>query len=195
MPPCSSPRCTARANWTNSFLAALALGCIPGLRPGLCQTPAVTQPTASGENRVAGTIVSKSDGHPLDHAVVALIEVKNRKNVQTMITRQDGKFSFAGLGGGKYSLVGERKGYINATYDAHEQYSTAIVTGAGLDTEHLVLRLAPAGIIAGRILDESGDPVRNATVTRYLDDHSSGFGQVRQFRGAQERAWRVQWSC
>ena len=61
----------------------------------------------------------------------------------------------------------------------------AIVTGAGLDTEHLALRLAPAGIIAGRVLDESGEPVRNATVTIYFDDHSSGFGQVRQFHGAQ----------
>jgi protocatechuate 3,4-dioxygenase beta subunit len=163
----------------------MALCFIEGLRPGWCQTTAVSQATASGEYRVAGTIVSKSDGHPLDHAVAVLADVKNRKNVQTTITKEDGKFSFEGLPGGKYSLVGERKGYINAAYDAHQQYSTAIVTGAGLDTEHLALKLAPTGIIAGRILDESGDPVRNATVTSYLDDHSSGFGQVRQFRGAQ----------
>ena len=185
MPRCSSPRCTPWTNRANSFLVVVALCFIPGLRLGLCQTTAVAQLTASSEYRVAGTIVSKSDGHPLEHAVVVLVEVKNRKNVQTMLTKEDGKFSFEGLAGGKYSLIGERKGYINAAYDAHDQYSTAIVTGAGLDTEHLVLRLAPAGIIAGRILDESGEPVRNATVTSYLDDHSSGFGQVRQFRGTQ----------
>jgi protocatechuate 3,4-dioxygenase beta subunit len=185
MPRWTSPRCESWTNWTNSFLAVMALCFIPGLRLGLCQSTAVSQATASGEYRVAGTVVSKSDGHPLDHALIVLVDVKNRANAQTTITKEDGRFSFEGLAGGKYSLGGERKGYINAAYDAHEQYSTAIVTGAGLDTEHLALRLAPAGIIAGRVLDESGEPVRNATVTIYFDDHSSGVGQVRQFRGAQ----------
>jgi protocatechuate 3,4-dioxygenase beta subunit len=151
----------------------------------LCQAIAASQGNAAGEYRIAGTVVSKSDGHPLERAGVFLIEVKNRKNVKSLITKEDGRFSFEGMAAVKYSLVGERKGYINAAYDAHQQYSTAIVTGAGLDTEHLTLRLAPTGIIAGRVLDESGEPVRNATVTSYLDDHSSGFGQVRQFRGTQ----------
>ena len=179
------PRCSPWTNWANSFLAITTLFFIPGPRLASCQTPAISQPINSGEYRVAGTIISKSDGHPLDHAVVALIEVTNRKNVQTLITREDGTFSFGGLAAGKYSLLGERKGYINAGYDAHEQYSTAIVTGADLDTEHLALRLAPTGIIAGGVLDESGEPVRNATVTSYLDDHSPGFGMVRQFRSTQ----------
>jgi Carboxypeptidase regulatory-like domain len=179
------PRCSSWTNWANSFLAITAMCFIPGLRLASCQTLAISQPINSGEYRVAGTIISKSDGHPLNRAVVVLIEVANRKNVQTMITKEDGKFSFAGLAAGKYSLLGERKGYINAGYDAHELYATAIVTGAGLDTEHLALRLAPTGIIAGRVLDKSGEPVRNAAVTSYLDDHSPGFGLVRQFRGTQ----------
>ena len=171
------PRCSSL---TNSFLVLTAVCFIREPRLA-CQTTAVSQP-ASVESRVAGTIVSKSDGHPLDRAVVALMEVKNRKNIKTMITKEDGKFSFDGLAGGKYSLIGERTGYVNGAYDAHGQYATAIVTGSGLETENLVLRLAPAGIIAGKILDESGDPVRNAGVTLYFEDHSSGIGQVRQFR-------------
>jgi len=169
----------------NSFLVLMVLCFIPEPRSAARQIPAVLQPAASGGWRVAGTIVSKPDGHPLDRAVVSLIDVKNSKNIKTMITAEDGKFSFEALGGGKYSLVGARKGYVNAAYDAHGQYSTAIVTGSGLDTEHLVLRLVPAGIIVGKILDESGEPVRNATVTLYFEDHSSGIGQVRQFRSEQ----------
>ena len=102
-----------------------------------------------------------------------------------MITSADGKFLFQGLPAGKYSLEGRRQGYIDAAYDSHEQYSTAIVTGADLDTEHLVLRLAPIGLISGRILDESGDPVRHAAVAVYYEDHGSGIGQVRQIRSAQ----------
>jgi hypothetical protein len=149
-----------------------------------CQTPAAAQ-QAPGDYRIAGTIVSKSDGHPLDQAVVAVVDVKNRKNLQNMMTAEDGKFFFQGLAAGKYSLTGQRKGYIEGAYDSHEQFSTAIVTGAGLDTEHLVLRLAPAGAIAGQVLDESGTPVRHATVTVYFENHSSGIGQVQQFRTEQ----------
>ena len=73
---------------------------------------------------------------------------------------------------GKYDLHGAKRGFISASYDQHEQFSTALVTGAGLETESVVLRLAPAAIIAGKVLDEAGDPVRRATVTLYYDDHS-----------------------
>jgi uncharacterized surface anchored protein len=149
-----------------------------------CQTPAIAQ-QAAGEYRIAGTVVSKSDGHPLDRAVVALADVKNRKNFQTMITAEDGKFLFQGMAAGKYALTGQRKGYIGAGYDSHEQFSTAIVTGAGFDTEHLALRLTSAGAIAGQVLDESGTPVRHATVTVYFENHSSGIEQVQLVSGAQ----------
>lgn len=150
-----------------------------------CQTNAVSQPLVTEGYRIAGTVVSKSDGHPLDHAAVAIVDVKNRKNLQMMITSADGRFLFQGLTAGKYSLEGRRQGYIEAAYDSHEQYSTAIVTGADLDTENLVLRLAPDGLIAGRVLDESGEPVRHAAVAVYYEDHSSGIGQVRQIRSAE----------
>jgi protocatechuate 3,4-dioxygenase beta subunit len=150
-----------------------------------CQTPPDSQQAAAGAYRVAGTVVSKSDTHPLEHAVVTLVDVKNRKSVQTIITSQDGTFQFQGLAAGKYSLTGQGKGYIVASYDSHDQYSTAIVTGAGLDTEHLTLRLTQAGLIEGRVLDESNTPVRNAAVTLYFENHSSGIGQIQRSIGAE----------
>ena len=176
----------ARCSCLTNLLLAIAALCffqIPAFVS--CQTTAVSQSAVAGEYQIAGTIVSKSDGHPLDHAVVAVIDVKNRKNLQIMITSADGKFLFPKLPAGKYSLEGRRKGYIDAAYDSHEQYSTAIVTGADFDSEHLVLRLPPAGLIAGKVLDESGEPIRHATVAVYYEDHSSGIGQVRQIRSAQ----------
>jgi hypothetical protein len=85
----------------------------------------------------------------------------------------------------KFSLEGAKHGFISASYDQHDQLSTAIVTGAGLDSENLVLRLAPNALITGHILDEVGEPVRHATVTLYYDDHSGGVDRIRQSRGAQ----------
>ena len=52
----------------------------------------------------------------------------------------------------------------------------AIVTGAGLDTEHLVLRLDPSAMLSGKILDELGEPVRQDTVSLYREDRQVGVG-------------------
>lgn len=135
--------------------------------------------------RLAGTVASKIDGHPLSRARVTVRDAKNPDKFQSMITSEDGKFEFNDLATGKYSLRGAKRGFISASYDQHDPYSTAIVTGAGLDTENLVLKLAPDAVITGRVLDEAGEPVRHATVTLYLDDHRQGVDQIHPVRSAQ----------
>jgi hypothetical protein len=143
------------------------------------------QTTAGGESRIAGTVVSKTDGHPLPHARVTVMDAKDPQKFLSMVTPDDGKFEFTGLPAGKYALEGAKRGFISAGYEQHDQFSTAIVTGAGLDTETLKLRLAPDAVISGRVLDEVGEPVRQASVTLYYDDHSRGIDQIHQSRGAQ----------
>jgi len=67
------------------------------------------------------------------------------------------------------------------------EYSTAIVTGAGLDTEtHWWLRLAPDAVIAEKKFWMSPTS-RFATpmLTLYYVDHSTGVDQIHQFRSAQ----------
>jgi len=129
--------------------------------------------------------VSKADARPLARVRVTLRETKDQQKFETMVTSEDGKFEFLGVPAGKYSLEGGKRGFISARYDQHDQFSTAIVTGAGLDTETLMLRLAPDAVIAGKVLDEFGEQVRHATVTVYYDDHSTGVDQIHQFRSAQ----------
>ena len=139
----------------------------------------------AGNYRIAGTVVSKIDGHPLDHARVLLVDSKSNKEPLSAVTSEDGKFSFENVSAGKYALEGRKRGFINAAYDQHEQFSTAIVTGAGLDTENLVLRLSPAALISGRVLDEAGEPVRQAQVTLYRNNHFQGVDQIQIVRSAQ----------
>lgn len=135
--------------------------------------------------RIAGTVVSKTDGHSLARVRVVVRDTKDPQRFQSVVTAEDGKFDFTGVPAGKYSLNGAKRGFITSAYDQHEQFSTAIVTGAGLETESLVLRLPPSAMISGKVLDESGEPVRRASVTLYYDDHSSGVDQIHQARGAQ----------
>ena len=149
------------------------------------QTANIPPAIIPGGYRIAGSVVSKADGRPLGRARVTVRDAKEPQKFQSMVTAEDGKYEFNGVPAGKYSLTGAKRGFIAASYDQHDQYSTAIVTGAGLETETLLLRLAPNAVIAGKGLDEANDPVRHAQVTLYYNDHSSGVDQIRQFRSAQ----------
>ena len=149
------------------------------------QTPAAPPATSVGNYRIAGTVVSKLDGHPLARARITVRDTKDPQKFESLVTSEDGRFEFTGVPAGKYDLHGAKRGFIQASYDQHEQFSTAIVTGAGLETEALMLRLASAAIISGKILDEAGEPVRHVNVTLYYDDHGSGVHQIRQGNSAQ----------
>src|SRR5450432_1591451 len=149
------------------FIAQFALGCLLSVvcAPLGAQTAAQVPTGSMRHFRIAGTIVSASDGAPLSRARASLQDVKNPQNQIFMITGDSGHFEFSNLHAGKYSLVGSKRGYITAAYDQHERFSTAIVTGAGVETENLVLLLVPAAVITGHVFDEAGEPVRTANVT------------------------------
>jgi protocatechuate 3,4-dioxygenase beta subunit len=147
---------------------------------------AQTTPPSSDANRVAGVVLNSQTNHPVPGARVTLANAANPQQAMSMVTSDDGRFEFTGVPAGKYPLQGAAKGFITATYDQHQQFSTAIVTGvSGVDTEHLALRLTPAALISGRVLDEAGEPVRNASITLYREDHDSGVGRITHFRGVQ----------
>lgn len=135
----------------------------------------------SAQYRVAGTVVNAKGGALLPQARVFLTDVKNPKNAQTQLTTDDGHFAFQ-VPAGKYVLRGAKRGYISADYNQHEQFSTAIVTGAGVDTENLILQLAPTALLFGKVLDENGDPVRHATITLWREDHSTGLSRIARYR-------------
>lgn len=147
--------------------------------------PASAAQSSGGETaaqfRIAGRVVSTVGGGALARTRVTIRDAKNLKDVQSVLTGDDGRFEFR-VKRGKYALQGAKRGFITANYDEHEQFSTAIVTGAGLDTESIILKLAPSAVLSGRILDESGEPVRRANVVLWREDHSTGVSRIVWFR-------------
>ncbi len=131
--------------------------------------------------RIAGTVTNKLGGAVLARVRVTIRDVKDQENVQSQVTGDEGRFEFR-VKAGKYALHGAKRGFISSDYDQHEQFSSAIVTGAGLDTESIVLKLAPSAVLSGKILDESGEPVRLARVTLWREDHATGVSRIARFR-------------
>src|SRR5260370_10708072 len=147
-----------------SFWLMMAL-CLFGARA--LAVPQIASPQATipgGGYRIAGTVVSKADAHPLGRARILVRDALDQLKFQSMVTSDDGKFEFSELPAGKYSLEGAKRGFISAGYDQHDQFSTAIVTGAGLDTESLILRLPPGAAVPSQILVAVGEPLRRAGV-------------------------------
>jgi hypothetical protein len=156
------------------FLTMLLL-----LGAGAAQNSAGGMP--AGNYVIAGTVVNAVGGHPLARALVTITDTRNRGITETFVVSEDGRFEFH-VRAGKFSLEAARRGFIAAAYDQHEQFSTAIVTGGGVDTEHLVLRIAPDAVLAGKVTDEAGEPVRQTQVVLYRETHGFGVSRIRPFR-------------
>lgn len=127
---------------------------------------------------IAGTVISASTGTPLARTRVTLTDTNNSRIAASLLTGEDGRFAFRQLSAGKYSLQGSRRGYLTSGYLQHEQFWSAIVTGEEFETQDLVLRLIPAAVLSGRVLDETGEAVRGAQVKLYMEEHTSGMVRV-----------------
>jgi hypothetical protein len=160
---------------------------IPMLAIGLAQSSAIfsaqlasndRSPSPDAKFTIAGMVVNSVTGVSLVNARVSITDVRNSEQTLRLITTENGHFEFSGLKAGKFSLQGAKRGFLSAAYEQHEQFSTAIVTGAEYNTQTLVLRLTPLAFLSGRIIDEFGDPVRTAQVSLYLKSTRAGMSRV-----------------
>ncbi|HEY1272861.1 MAG TPA: carboxypeptidase-like regulatory domain-containing protein [Terriglobales bacterium] len=163
------------ASFKNAPLRTLAWLLLTMTMPaaGTAQAPA-----SIGDFHIGGIVVNSITGEPLADARVSIVEVRNPRNMQSLITSEGGRFDFSHVPPGKFSLQAARRGFITGTYDQHEQFSSAIVTGAGIETGDLVLRIAPAAVLTGKVTEENGEPVRQAAVTLFRQDQNLGVSRI-----------------
>lgn len=134
--------------------------------PLASSVPSAPAPSQQGF-RIAGVVVNALTGQPIASASVAIAPVNQgaeRDISKSIVTGTDGRFSFASLSRGKYSLVGRARGFTFQAFDQHDQYSSAIAVGPELDSEHLMFHLQPDASLEGDVTDENNDPVQYAMV-------------------------------
>ena len=139
-----------------------------------------SRPTAQSANHytISGVVVNSITGHPLDQAHVAILVAADGRQAGEVTTGEDGHFAFTDLPAAKYALTGSRRGYIASSYNEHWEFSTAIVTGEGLVSDGLTLRLPPQATLYGTVTDDAGEPVFQATVSIYRENSRSGLGNI-----------------
>ncbi len=121
--------------------------------------------SARGSYRIAGKAVNAITGAPLSGARLELAPTSGAQWVKAALSGKDGSFAFDKLGSGKFQLYAERSGFARQGFDEHPGgFLSAIVTGDGIDSEHLVFRMQPGASISGVIKDDYDEAVRNAQV-------------------------------
>lgn len=123
---------------------------------------------------ISGTIVIGTSNKPVRNALVTITEVTARSLKFSCFTGEDGRFTFKNLPAAKFSLSAEKRNAAPELFHETEGYSTAIVTGPGLNSENILFPLRPTGSISGILRDEEGDPVRDAQVMLFRRGVFSG---------------------
>src|SRR5690349_12786321 len=99
-----------RVRWAP--LLALAAVMLPPCY-GQDAPPTEKRPAATkGQYRIAGTILSAQDGHPLGHATVRILSTGRAAALQTTIADDSGQFAFVGVPAGTFGLQGSAPGFV-----------------------------------------------------------------------------------
>ncbi|MEO6910239.1 MAG: carboxypeptidase-like regulatory domain-containing protein, partial [Edaphobacter sp.] len=64
-----------------------------------------------------------------------------------------------------WRVTASARGYVTQAYDEHESFSSGVVLTKDSPEMHLRFRISPEAVITGTVLDEAGEPVRNARLS------------------------------
>lgn len=135
--------------------------------PTLLAQALTTQEKAPAPCRVSGRVVSALDGAPLRSSRVVLIQenVKSHPKVFGATTDADGHFEIKNVTAGRYNFIASHAGYVDRQYKAQGSDEGAVLSlEPGQEFTDALFRLTRAGVIAGRIVDENGEPLPRVSV-------------------------------
>ncbi len=145
----------------------------------LCILPVSAQRAESAATYpIAGTVVAETSGQPLQRATVEIINSATGKQAQTTTSDEFGHFVFPAVPAGNFILQGAAAGYLQTNYDDHDGFTTGIILPTSVDTQSLVLKLHPQGVLTGTILDENAEPIRQASVRLFHQTDSFGDDRI-----------------
>jgi len=141
------------------------------------QSPQSAGLNISGPYRIVGVLQNAATGEPLRRATVEAIRDEGGRTVASCVTDNDGRFSLDHLAAAKYEVSANKRGFVGAYYDQHDDFSSAIVTGPDQDTAHLVFKLVPGAILRGVVSSDDGDPVSGARLMLFRKPRHPGAGE------------------
>jgi hypothetical protein len=122
---------------------------------------------AVGTASITGAIVGDdADARPLRRVRVGVM-TSDRQVSRTVVTDDEGRFSFVALPAGRYMLTANKQGYVTAAYGARRpnRPGTALVLADDQRITGLTLRMTRGSAISGVLVDHNGEPFSGANVS------------------------------
>ena len=154
----------------------------PGRRaqPSAADAPA---PIIKPEDKcsIEGTVVSATTGEPLKKARLSLRSLGGQQSGGAYGTTTDGAGHFLvdDIDPGRYSFSASRNLYVSQQYSPQgAKRGTTLTLEKGQKLKEIVFKLTPQGVVAGRILDEDGEPFANVSVQCMTFGYARGKRQL-----------------
>jgi len=141
---------------------------------------------------IQGQVFNAATGEPLKKATLNLQRTDLTPDMMSMpatySTTSDasGKFGMKDLEPGKYRLTVTRNGFVSTTYGARglNRPGATLSLTRGQQLKDVVFRLTPHGVVAGRVVDEDGEPVPYVRVQLMTYRYLQGRKQLTYANGA-----------
>ncbi len=163
----------------------IALGCYLLLATvAAAQNPS---PSRRALCTVSGQVVQEPGGMPIRKVLISLPKNegtttfssdRDPQNRYATLTDAEGRFRLEGVQAGQYRLSLERNGFVTPTRRSRVYSSTLISLTAGQELTSLLLRMQPAGVVQGKIVDEDGDAMPGVSVIAMSPTTGNGFANA-----------------
>jgi hypothetical protein len=134
-------------------------------------------PTPTPEQcKVSGMVVKLAGSEPLRKARVQLWSQDDQSHSVSAMTDPGGRFALKGIDPGRYKLIVSRAGYVTQEYGQRKPDDPGAILSLrpGQEMKELLFRLIPSAVIAGKILDEDGEPLSGVVVSALRESYAEG---------------------
>jgi protocatechuate 3,4-dioxygenase beta subunit len=145
----------------------------------VCAFAQTQPPSSSAQNQTAakGTItgraIDKSTGQPLKKVTISVRQAESSggprggrfNQPQAVMTDADGHYTIQ-VDAGQYRLVASRNAYVRQAYGQKDarRPGTILTVAENQTLKDINFDMVPGGVIAGRVVDEDGEPMANVMV-------------------------------
>jgi hypothetical protein len=186
------------ASWT---IALLLVAATPlGLRSSAAQVPSpppahTAQPRdaapAKGTAAIVGRVTNLETGGPLRRALIRITSPALPSD-RRVSTNSDGRYEVRDLPAGGYSLKAERGGYLTLAYGQRRpgEMAKPLQLSEGQTLKAIDFALPRLGVISGRVIDETGEPITGVTMWAMQFGRHQGVRRLIPFTVPEECCWR-----
>lgn len=172
-------------------VSALGL-CLALADAAFAQRPARAAPARVDAPRgtaiLRGQIVAADTGSPIRRAQVRVTSPDARE-ARVAATDAQGRFEIRELPAGRYTMTASKGGFVSLQFGQRRpsESGTPIELGNGQTLDKLTIALPRGSVLGGRITDEFGEPVANASVSAWRYAYQAGARRMVPAPGANAR--------